>query len=704
MGKAIKIILITIASLVLLAVIAISSLLFFIDPNHYKDEISQQVYKTTGRQLSINGNISWSIFPGIGLTVNDVVVSNAPGFGPNPFAKLNRAEVSVKLLPLLSKRIETGTIMVNGLQLNLQRHANGETNWDDLTKKFASTAATGSDKPQKAATTTHSQSNNNIKVSISSFDIENAKVSLDDQQKNHKAIINLVLFRAKEINIDGKAFPLIVEMHLQSGSPQLEGEVNLSSKLQLNLAEKKYSFKKLVFVTNLKGVSFPGKKLNLVIQSHGDINLDKQKIDLKQLDISLNGLTAKGVFLIKHINDNPSYYGKINIPTTNVAKWLTSIGRGVHFKNPNALSVVSAKAEFNGTTHSANLKTLEIKVDNAIVKGKLNIQDFAKKKARFDININQLDLDKYLEATTTTSAAPVTAQSTPGVSSASNDTQMPSPLPLKELRQLDLKGHLTIGALHIMNLTTNSINSDVSAKQGVFDLGPSSAKLYGGNYTGDIDIDISGNIPKIKIKEQLSNINIQPLLKDLASLDFIQGNANFAAQMSTQGLDATSMVKHLNGTMSYSLQNGAIEHVNLRKTLNVAVAIFNRKAANTSQDGNATPFTSLTGSMHINNGVARSSDFNLASPALSASGKGVINFNNQQINYKLRIKTIGNIVPHIEALEQALGGGIPIIIQGQLSSPTVRPDEQAILRAMATKEFKQGIDKSIDAVKSFFNR
>src|SRR6185436_3160581 len=56
------------------------------------------------------------------------------GFGPAPFAKVGEAHISVRLLPLFSHRVEVGTLTLKGLALNLEKSAQGQDNWSDLSK------------------------------------------------------------------------------------------------------------------------------------------------------------------------------------------------------------------------------------------------------------------------------------------------------------------------------------------------------------------------------------------------------------------------------------------------------------------------------------------------------------------------------------------------------------------------------------------
>jgi Uncharacterized protein involved in outer membrane biogenesis len=66
MGKLIKIL----VGLVLMIVVAAIALPMVIDPNDYREEIQAAVKDKTGRDLAINGDLSLSVFPWIGVGIN----------------------------------------------------------------------------------------------------------------------------------------------------------------------------------------------------------------------------------------------------------------------------------------------------------------------------------------------------------------------------------------------------------------------------------------------------------------------------------------------------------------------------------------------------------------------------------------------------------------------------------------------------------
>ena len=103
-----------------------------IDPDDYKGWIASKFHERTGRTLSLDGDVAVTLYPWLGLEVNEAGMGNAPGFGDAPFLHVDHAKVRVKLLPLLRSRYEVDTVHVRGAVINLARDEQGVSNWDDL--------------------------------------------------------------------------------------------------------------------------------------------------------------------------------------------------------------------------------------------------------------------------------------------------------------------------------------------------------------------------------------------------------------------------------------------------------------------------------------------------------------------------------------------------------------------------------------------
>ena len=123
-----KLVLKLLAIVLVVIVLAFAALVITFDPNNYKDTITAQVEKQTGRKFEIAGDISLSLFPWIGIEVENVSLANAEGFSEQPFMRVSQLDVKVMLLPLLRKDVQVDKLRLHGLFASLEIDANGKNN------------------------------------------------------------------------------------------------------------------------------------------------------------------------------------------------------------------------------------------------------------------------------------------------------------------------------------------------------------------------------------------------------------------------------------------------------------------------------------------------------------------------------------------------------------------------------------------------
>ena len=140
MNKVVKLGMIGAVILAALAVLALGIFIHTFDINNYKGAISRLVAEKTGRTLTFGGDISMTLFPRLGVRMDDISLSNAPGFGQTQMLSARQARLEVRILPLLSGRVRFGHLALDGVVVGLERDAAGRTNWGDLTDRAAGDA------------------------------------------------------------------------------------------------------------------------------------------------------------------------------------------------------------------------------------------------------------------------------------------------------------------------------------------------------------------------------------------------------------------------------------------------------------------------------------------------------------------------------------------------------------------------------------
>lgn len=120
------------AAAITLAVIlvALALGLTFIDWNHFKGRIERIASARSGRQVTIAGPLQvrvWSRTPTVSLT--GLTVGGPPWEPDPPLARVERAELQLELLPLLTGQLVFRRVSITHPELYLHKEKSGRANW-----------------------------------------------------------------------------------------------------------------------------------------------------------------------------------------------------------------------------------------------------------------------------------------------------------------------------------------------------------------------------------------------------------------------------------------------------------------------------------------------------------------------------------------------------------------------------------------------
>ncbi|HEY6515750.1 MAG TPA: AsmA family protein [Steroidobacteraceae bacterium] len=334
---------------------------------------------------------------------------------------------------------------------------------------------------------------------------------------------------------------------------------------------------------------------------------------------------------------------------------------------------LSGKATLEYDPETAHLSALDARVDDSTLSGSAAVTNLATGAMNFDLAIDRIDLDRYLGPT----VKPKAATPAPPPSAAQNQE-----LPTSALKTLQLNGKLAIGSATAYGMELTRVEVGIAANAGVLHISPASAKLYGGASTGDVTVDAHGAVPVLHLNENLAGIEIQPLLTDFAKLKRVSGRGNVTLNVTAQGKTTAALMGSLDGHAAINLNNGAIQGINLWSAINSAVALVQQHSMPTQGTGNSTPFDSFKATADLVNGVATTKDLDIASGDLSVTGQGTANLVTEAINYRVNAAILKG------ASAGALAN-VPLLISGTMTSPSVRPDTQALVKSVAQQQLQK---------------
>jgi len=269
---------------VLAAVIYLATL----NPNDHKAWITEQFFERTGRHLRLDGNIELSLYPWLGVNIEDVSLGNAPGFGEDPLFHANTLAFRVKLLSLLGDTYEIDTLRVHGARINLVVKETGERNWVDLRRETEADPAAPDQR--EGGLTLH-------KLAVGGVDIRDARLSWDDQAAGVRYDIQDFNLSTQAL-VYGEPIPLTLSLNAAATRPELSARLELTTTLSYDLDAQRYAIAPLQLNATVTGPNVPENAQDIALNTDididwgaGTLNIDKLQLDAlgARLTTSLRG-------------------------------------------------------------------------------------------------------------------------------------------------------------------------------------------------------------------------------------------------------------------------------------------------------------------------------------------------------------------------------------------------------------------------------
>jgi len=672
MGRIFKILFGVFSIIVALIVLAVIILPFVITPNDFKPEIQSVVQSQIGRKLTIEGDLELSVFPWIGVSTGRLILSNPEKFATQPFAEIASSHIKVKLLPLLSRQVEVSKVVLKGLSLHLIKNKQGQTNWDDLT-------ATDKQANQTPQPTTDNPTSALAAWAIGGIVVEQAHIIWDDQQQAQTIEIKDFNFNTGTLAFD-RQIDLDLSFSLSTTEPAITETIQLSTGVTVNPALNQIKLDQLTINSLTRGKTIPGNHLELRLQTNVAVDLAQQTVTLAELMVKSNNLVLNGQLNAQHILQQPRFNGTININPFNLAELMQTM----NIKRPpmqaaDALDKFALNFALSGDNDSVAIKNLNITLDKSQMKGMVVINHFSKPAIQFNLNLDTLDIDRYLAAPVKPSVNNVPLTPASAVASSAGL------LPIKTLRHLDAQGQLTINQLKVKQLTMQGIKLELKAQSGIINLQQVINQLYQGHYQGTTSINVKSRKPVIALTEKITQVAIQPLLNDLMGQAKITGTFNASAQLKTTGNTQRAMKAGLHGKLAFNFKDGVVKGFNLQRIIDHSRLLIEGRPLPVASKNDQTVFSVIKGTAQIQRGLISNRDLYAEASKLRVSGQGTAHLVSEQLDYRVEAKLLKQLATTNQP-EKIKGVPVIINIGGDFKNPSYQLDlAQMLLEKNRTK-------------------
>lgn len=723
----------------LLIIVALGfALTHLFDPNDYKEEIRQIARDKAHIELTLNGDIGWSLFPWLGLELHEASVATltAP---TQPFADLQMLGLSVRVLPLLRREVQMSDVRVEGLNLRLNRDKQGHGNWEDIGKNLPD-ETTGTPAPapvEPVAETKPEKPPQPIRLDIDSLTINNARVEYTDEQTGKQLSAESIQLSAGAIH-EGASIPLKLTAFLGSNQPLMRVKTELNGNLRIQRALKRYQFEDMRFSGEATGEPLQGKTVSFSTQGQLLVDLAANVAEWTNLKLAANQLRALGELKVNDLDKTPQVSGALSVAQFDLAKFLESIGHPLPAMAPGSLSKVELVSRLKGTPNSVALENLNLKLDESTFSGRVAVEDFAKQSLRVQLKADTFNADNYLPAKSeaakgATAARQAEVQSSEaGAMAAGGNTPLPDAptkgawstdklLPLTRLRSLDIDADLAFGQLTLSQLPIQNAVLKASGIDGQFKLDTLSGGLYNGTFQANGTLDVRQDLPLLAVQTHIKQVPVEKILQAQGKNPPVKGQVTLDSNLTGRGNSQKALIDSLNGTASFVINNGVLLNANIEQQVCTGIALLNRKTLSTVPPGKDTPFQELRGNLTFRNGVASNPDLKVRIPGLTVNGNGDVDLRVLGMDYRVGIIVEGDKRevpdPACQVGANFQGIEVPLRCRGplELGAKACRLDKdglgQVALKAAGNRlneKLEEKLDKVNpklkDALKGLFNR
>lgn len=628
--------------------VTVGLLAVFPPAGRLKDRLAKIAGDATGRTVTLGG-ARLALFPNVKLRLDAVTLSNPSVMaGPDLF-RAETAEVVVRLLPLLKKKVEIVSVALTKPALNLQEDAAGNRNWPVAIKSAKGStsalvlpATLSIDNGQvsfSSAKTGTTRRVDGVTAVLTTDPVSGAGAGKGRFAANGEIVAFDVAIADLRAGAAGTPMAIKATLEAPRGKAEVDGQADFSGRGAIagTLAASTPSAIELARWLGAN-VSAEGEPFKTTVS--GRVKASGSEVVFDGTNIVVNGATSRIDGRLSLEGPRPKLEGNIASDRLDLAR-LFGANRPQRAA-PQALAAAPGGEEV------------------AVAPGWNSLL----------VGLKELETGAAPQRAAA-EAAPLAAAAKPAWSN--------QPFNLKALRIIDLDVTVTAAELAYGGLDLKNGRMKAALTDGALDAKVETLDVGKGKAQGSITLDSRADPPRAAVTLAMTEVAAEPIVTEITGKPLISGTSNVDITAKATGQTQSQLTSTLEGKAKFLMGKGAVRGFDVRRM----ISEWWRKWS--FDLGMKTGFERLEAQYDIRKGVMRSSPgLALGGSEVEINSKGDVNVAAKRINQEIRIK----VIPPPTALP------VPVKISGDWAKPSIGVDWGSLFSSAGGIGGPQGVAPS----------
>ncbi|MFW6092653.1 MAG: AsmA family protein [Pseudomonadota bacterium] len=533
---------VALAALVIFAAVVLAVVLIF-EPDNYRGYVVRTVERSTGRDFELTGDLGLDVLPCCSVSLGPARLGNPEGFPEAEFARVRTAFLSLELWPLLLRReVSIDAIRIEGIELDLVRLPDGRANWrfDDAPEPEAGPGEEEATGGGLAGLTIDSLAVSGGRIRYRDLAADTAYTVSDLDLRT-----GAVGYRADDGAVAVSDFPLQGAFRVVDEATELS--VASSFETRVSLRGEALTLESPLLDLDVTGPAVPAERLTANVSAR-TLRTGAGAAAVTALEASVRAgearaqLTADGRL---GAADAGRLGGDFSLRQVAPRTFLeAATGEPWPTADESALGHLAGSGRWTASADALAIDELDLELDGSRLTGAASVTGFDAPVIGFDLEADEIDVDRYLPPETPEQPAGAEAES----------GAEPTRVPLELLDAADVDGTATVRRLRASGLELSAVTLTAATAGGTARIalsarsGDGTVTLEGEGPSGGDGPHLAGRatLAGLDPRAMLSAMDTAPETADPEVLTHLSGESRWRLEPTTLALE--DMVWRLDDT------------------------------------------------------------------------------------------------------------------------------------------------------------